>query len=176
MSHRLLTTFLVLTAIIVAGAFEPLAAGQRLASVVSSPVRRSSASAAGETTSVVTGQVLHADKRTPLAFARVRLRNLDSGAIIEKTSADHLGEFSFLVVSRGNYVAELVDNAERVLAAGEALTLEAGQTVGTLIVLPARAPSFAALFGNSAAAIVSAAAGAGITAVTATGQPLSPEQ
>ena len=176
MSHRSLTILLVLIVVIVAGVLEPLTAGQRVASVASSPVRRSSANAAGATTSVITGQVLRADSRTPVVFARVRLRNLDNGAIIEKTSADHLGEFSFLVVSRGNYVAELLDNVDRVLAAGEALTLEAGQSVGTLILLPAQAPSLAGLFGNSAAAIVSAAAGMGITAVAATGQPLSPEK
>ena len=176
MSRRLLTILIVLTTVILAGGLEPLGAGQRIPSVVGSPVRRSLSNAAADSTSaVVAGQVLNSD-RTPLAFARVRLRNLDSGAVIDKTSADHLGEFSFLVVSRGNYVAELFDDADRVVAAGEALTVEAGQTIGTLILLPARLPSFAGLFGNSAGAIMSAAAGAGITAVTATGQPLSPEQ
>lgn len=176
MNHRSLTILIVLMAIIMAGVPEPLSAGQRIPSAVGSTVRRSLSNAvANSAAAVIAGQVLNPD-RTPLAFARVRLRNLDSGAVIEKTSADHLGEFSFLVVSRGNYVAELFDDADRVVAAGEALTVEAGQTVGTLILLPARLPSFAGLFGNSAGAIVAAAAGAGITAVTATGQPLSPEQ
>ncbi|MBI3466501.1 MAG: carboxypeptidase regulatory-like domain-containing protein [Planctomycetes bacterium] len=177
MSYRSLTILIVLMAVIMAGMFEPLSAGQgqRIPSVGSPTVRRSGANAAGDSTSVIAGQALNSD-RTPLAFARVRLRNLDSGAVIEKTASDHLGEFSFLVVSRGNYVAELFDDTDRVVAVGEALTVEPGQTVGTLILLPARLPSFGALFGNSAGAIMSAAAGAGITAVTATGQPLSPEQ
>ena len=176
MSRRLLTILIVLTTVILAGGLEPLGAGQRVPTTVSPTVRRSLGNAAADdNAAVIAGQVLNSD-RTPLAFARVRLRNLDSGAIIEKTSADHLGEFSFLVVSRGNYVAELFDDTDRVIAAGEALTVEAGQTVGTLILLLVRLPSFAGLFGNSAAAIVSAAAGAGITAVTTTGQPLSPEQ
>lgn len=177
MSRRFLTVLVVPIVVIVAGVLEPLGAGQRIPSAVGSTVRRSLSNAAASSTSgVVAGQVLNSDRRSPVAFARVRLRNLDSGAVMDKTSADHLGEFSFLVVSRGNYVAELFDNTDRVVAAGEALTVEAGQTVGTLILLPAQLPSFAGLFGNSAAAIVSAAAGAGITAVTATGQPLSPEQ
>jgi hypothetical protein len=177
MTHRSLTILIALIAVIVVGMLEPLGAGQgqRIPPVGSPTVRRSSANAAGDSTSVIAGQVLNPD-RSPLAFARVRLRNLDSSAVIEKTAADHLGEFSFLVVSRGNYVAELFDDTDRVVAAGEALTVEPGQTVGTLILLPARLPSFAGLFGNSAGAIMSAAAGAGITAVTATGQPLSPEQ
>ena len=177
MIHRPLTILVIAIAVIVAGIFvEPLGAGQRVPTTVSPTVRRSLSNAgADNNAAVIAGQALNSD-RTPLAFARVRLRNLDSGAIIEKTSADHLGEFSFLVVNRGNYVAELFDDTDRVIAAGEALTVEVGQTVATLILLPARLPSFAALFGNSAGAIVSAAAGAGITAVTATGQPLSPEQ
>ena len=175
MSHRVLRGVVVLMAVFVAGALEPVRAGQRVPSLVTSTARRSVATAARSNMGVIAGQVLNAD-RTPLAFARVRLRNLDSGAIIDKTAADHLGEFSFLVPSRGNYVAELFDAADRVLAVGEAVTVEAGQTVGTLLLLSARTVSFGGLFGNSAAALVSAAAGAGITAVTATGQPLSPEQ
>lgn len=175
MNRHPLTILIVLIAVIVAG-IDPIHAGQKAPNGISSAVRRSLNSAvAGSTTAVIAGQALNSD-RTPFAFARVRLRNLDSGAVIDKTSADHLGEFSFLVVSRGNYVAELFDATDRVVATGEPLTVEAGQTVGTLILLPAQLPSFAGLFGNSAAAIVSAAAGAGITAVTATGQPLSPEQ
>ena len=175
MNQRLLTVLVVLMAILVAGLLEPVTAGQQIAPVVTSTARRSVVTAARSTMGVIAGQALNAD-RTPLAFARVRLRNLDSGAIIDKTAADHLGEFSFLVPSRGNYVAELFDAADRVLAVGEAVRVEAGQTVGTLLLLSARTASFGGLFGNSAAAIVSAAAGAGITAVTATGQPLSPEQ
>lgn len=176
MSRQSLTVLVVLIAAIVAGVFEPLSAGQQIPSLTNPTARRSIANAAGGSTSVIAGLVLHADRTTPVAFARVRLRNLDNGAVIDKTSADQLGEFSFLVLAPGNYVSELFDDTGHVLAAGEALRVEAGRTVGTLIVLSARLPSFAALFGNSAAAIMSAAAGAGITAVTATGQPLSPEQ
>ena len=176
MSRHSLTVLIALIAAIVAGVLEPLRAGQQIPSPISPTVRRSITNAAGGSTSVIAGLVLQADRTTPAAFSRVRLRNLDSGAVIDKTATDHLGEFTFLVPSRGNYIAELFNDTGHVLAASDALSVEAGQTVGTLIVLAARAPSFAGLFGNSAAAIMSAAAGAGITAVTATGQPLSPEQ
>jgi len=175
MSRHSLTILIILIALGVAGVLEPLSAQQRIQSVMGTTIRRSAANAANASIGVIVGQVLNSD-HTPLAFARVRLRNLDTGGIVGKTSADHLGEFEFVVPTRGNYVAELFDETGRVLAAGEALTVEIGQTVGTLIVLPARGPSLAALFGNSAAAIVSAAAGAGIAAVSATGQPLSPEK
>jgi hypothetical protein len=175
MSHRSLTVLVVLIAVVVGGALAPLTAGQRVPPLVGATVQRSAANAARASAAVIAGQVLNSN-RTSLAFARVRLRNLDSGTIVGKTSADHRGEFEFLVPTGGNYVAELLNETDHVLAAGEAVTVEVGQTVGTLIVLPARGPSFAGLFGNSAAAIVSAAASAGIAAVGATGQPLSPEK
>jgi len=174
MNSRPITVLVISIAASLAATLE-LRAAQRILPA-SGPLVRSGITtiATGNTLSVITGQVMDA-ARVPLPFARVRLLNLDSGAFISQTSTDHIGGFSFVLVSRGNYVAELVDRAGVVLAVGDPLTVEAGQTVGTIIVLPSRAPSFAGLFGNSAAAIVSAAAGAGITAVSA-GQPLSPER
>jgi hypothetical protein len=162
---------MITLAVVAAGIPEPLRAGQL-------PVTRStvrSGLSAGKNTSVIAGQATDANGG-PLAFAHIRLRNLDSGAVVSQTNADHIGEFIFLVANLGNYMAELFDDHGDVLAVSDPLTVEGGQTVGALIVLPSRTPSLAALFGNSAAAIVSAAAGAGITAVSATGAPLSPEQ
>lgn len=175
MSRRLLTIFVA--TVMVMGLFEPLRAGQqRIPSLGGGTARRAAGNAAGGgNTSLITGQVLNAD-RAPFAFARVHLRNLDSGAVMDQTSADHVGEFSFMVPGRGMYIAELYDETGSVLAAGQAVTVEAGQTVGTVIFLPTKIPTLAGLFGNSAASVMSAAAGAGITAVSSTGEPLSPEQ
>jgi len=164
---------MITLALVAVGIAEPLRAGQR--SMPGSTLRGGGLTAGRRAGSVVAGQATDANGG-PLAFANVRLRNLDSGAIVSQTNADHIGEFTFLVASRGNYMAELFDEHGDVLAIGDPLIVEAGQTVGTLLVLPSRIPSLAGLFGNSAAAIVSAAAGAGITAVSATGAPLSPEQ
>ena len=172
MSRRSLTGLIITLAVVAAGIPEPLRAGQQ--SVPGSTLH-GGLSAGRTTASVIAGQATDANGG-PLAFAHVRLRDLDSGAVVSQTNADHIGEFTFLVGSRGNYMAELFDDRGDVLAVGDPLIVEAGQTVGTLIILPSRIPSLAALFGNSAAAIVSAAAGAGITAVSATGAPLSPEQ
>lgn len=171
MSRSSLTVLMITLAVVAAGIPEPLRAGQQS---VSRSTRRSGPSA-GQNTSVIAGQATDANGG-PLAFAHIRLRNLDNGAIVSQTNTDYIGEFTFVVVNLGNYMAELVDDHGDVLAVSDPLTVEAGQTVGTLIVLPSRTPSLAALFGNSAAAIMSAAAGAGITAVSATGAPLSPEQ
>ena len=175
-NRRSLNVLVFLSAVLVAGVRGPLSAGQQTPASLTRPTvaRAAGTATGGSTIAVITGHALNGD-RAPLPFARVRLRNLDNGAIVAKTSADHVGEFSFLVPSGGTYIAELVDESDDILAAGDVLTVVAGQTVGTLIMLPAKPPSLAGLFGNSAAAIVSAAAGAGITAVT-TGQPLSPEK
>ena len=178
MGYRLRTALVVVTAILMSAVFEPLSAGQGAPPLAGPTARLSAVNAVntdGPQKGLIVGQTLNFD-RTPLAYARVRLRNLDSGAVVGRTGADRQGQFEFLVSARGNYVAELIDDTSHVLATGEALTAELGQTVATVVVLPARAPSFAGLFGNSTAAIVAAAAGAGITAVVATGQPLSPER
>ena len=173
--HRSLTVLAVVAAVVFGAVLEPLSAGQGAPPLSGTTTRRSAVNTGGAHKALIVGQALNFD-RTPLAFARVRLRNLDSGAFVGGTVADHLGQFEFLVSARGNYVAELIDDTSHVLAIGEALTAELGKTVATVIVLPTRAPSLAGLFGNSAAAIVAAAAGAGITAVVSTGQPLSPER
>jgi hypothetical protein len=166
---------LIVSAVLGADMVATLGAGQGEASVPSSTVRSGISLSPGENRmSVITGQVLDAAHR-PLAFARVQLRNLNGGAIVSHASTNHVGEFSFLEASPGNFVVEVVHQNTVILAVSEALAVEPGQTVATTIVLPARGPSFAGLFGNSAAAIVSAAAGAGIVAVSA-GQPLSPEK
>jgi len=176
MSRHSLTVLVILTFVLAMGAIEPVGAGQQTPSTFGSKIRRELGRAPGTSAnSVVAGQVLTADHR-PLPFARVRLRNLDRRAVVERTSTNHRGEFSFLVSDRGSYVVELLDQKDRVVAVGLVLTVEAGETVGTLVLLPAYPLSFADLFGNSAGAIMSAAAGAGITAVSTTGAPVSPEK
>ena len=173
MNRRPLTIFVV--TVVVMALFSPLQAGQRIQPVAAPTGRAAVNPAGGGNMSVITGQVLDAN-RAPVAFARVHLRDLDSGAIMDQASANHAGEFSFIVPGRGMYIAELYDETGVVLAASSAVTVEAGQSVGVVILMPSKIPTLAGLFGNSAAALVSAAAGAGITAVSSTGEPLSPEE
>ena len=92
------------------------------------------------------------------------------------TTADYAGDFSFLADPGSPYIVEIVDQAGRVLAAGNVVAAQASQTAGALVVLPTRVGALAGLFGNAAAAVVSAAAATGITAVAATTPPQSPEQ
>jgi hypothetical protein len=124
--------------------------------------------------SVIEGVAVYPD-RAPVPYATVRLRNLTTGEIEQVTTANYNGEFSFFAEPNVSYVAEIVDDAGRVLATGAIAAGQAGRTAALMIVLP-RTSSIAALFGNVAGAIVSAAAGIGITAVTATEPPESPEK
>ena len=125
--------------------------------------------------SVIQGTALSAN-RGPLPNARVQLRNIGSGRVEDITTTNHIGEFSFIADPDNAYIVELADDATRVLAASEMVAARAGETVGVLVVLPARIPAVAGLFRSTAAAIVSAAAGTGITAVTTTSPPASPER
>jgi hypothetical protein len=131
--------------------------------------------AAGPAVSMIQGSAQYAD-RTPIPYARLRLRNLVTGQIEQTTTADYAGEFSFLISPQPSYVVELVDEAGRVLSTGGVVSAQAGQTAGALVMLPARAMTLAGYFGNTAGAIMSAAASAGITAVTATNPPQTPEK
>jgi hypothetical protein len=131
---------------------------------------------ARSTNAVVAGQTLDS-VGAPLPFATVRVRNLDTGAIVQQSTSSHLGEFSFVVPGGSTYIVELIDKKTgQVLAVGPAVSVEAGEAVGVIVKLPAKLPTLAGFFGNTAAAILSAAAAAGITAVTASGDPVTPEQ
>lgn len=111
----------------------------------------------------------------PIAGPRVRLRDLRSAKIAAAVQGDDTGRFTFESVESGQYVVELVDAKGRVLAVGSPFTLSPGATVATFVRLGSRAPAVGALFGNTAAAVISSAAGLGITAVKSTGTPVSPE-
>lgn len=111
----------------------------------------------------------------PISGARVRLRNVKTAKIAAAAQADEAGRFSFDEVEPDQYAVELVDAKGHVLAVGQMFTVSAGDAVATFVRLGGRVPGMAALFGNAAAAVVSSAAGLGITAVTPTGTPVSPE-
>lgn len=108
--------------------------------------------------------------------AMVRLRNLTTGKVEATTRASQAGQFTFQTVEGGNYVLELVDDQGRVIAVGQMFSVAPGETVATFVRLGARVRWFAGFFNNAAASAVSSAAGLGLTAVSATGQPTSPTQ
>jgi hypothetical protein len=157
----------------------PVRAGQQaIRSTVMSDAPRNvarSAAAAGRSLSMIQGTAIYAD-HAPIPYAALRLRNLVTARIEQVTTANYAGDFSFLADPGTPYVVELVDNTGRLLATGGMVSAQAGQTAGALVMLPGRVTTLAGLFGNAAGAIISAAASTGITAVTSTTPPESPEQ
>src|SRR6187402_3374688 len=66
----------------------------------------------------VTGTVVNHDNNTPIANARLRLRDVTTGRTVQITGGDQAGRFTFLGVPPGRYVVELVDRRDNVLALG----------------------------------------------------------
>jgi hypothetical protein len=111
----------------------------------------------------------------PIAGARTRLRNVATTRIVAAAAANAAGKFTFDSIEAGSYVVELVDAKGKVLGVGPMFNALPGQSLATFVRLAGHARGGAALFGNTAAAIVASAAGLGITTVTATGRDISPE-
>src|SRR5712692_878441 len=112
----------------------------------------------------------------PLADATVRLRDVRYGRIIDTTTTDKTGLFTFRGVDPGNYIVELMGKDQTVLAASQILNIDGGEAVTAVVKLPFRIAPLAGLFGNStpsALAVMSAAAAAGVLATTVTGEPAS---
>ena len=181
MNHRTLPILVVSSAILL-GALRPVDAVQATGPAqkgpgTQTPLGRAHMTRTGRSTNAVVAVQTQDSTGAPLPFASIRIRNLDTGAIVQRSTSSYLGEFSFVVPGGSTYVVELFDKRTgQVLAVGPAVTVNAGEAVGVIVKLPARLPTLAGFFGNAAGAILSAAAAAGITAVTATGDPVTPEQ
>lgn len=135
---------------------------------------RSVARAADPSASIV-GTAWKADN-SPVAGARLRLRNAVTGKIDGASLADDHGQFRFDRAPSGTYVVELVDEGGKVLAVGHVFSVAAGETVATFVRLSARVPWYDGFFANAAAAAVATAASEGITALAPVGRPVSRKQ
>ena len=102
---------------------------------------------------------------SPIAFAKIRLRNVLNGRIHSGIIADRDGRFVFKEIAPGAYLLELVNDDGRVLAVGHTFALGPGETVATFVRLPRKAPWFHGFFSNAAGLVAAAAATTGITAV-----------
>jgi hypothetical protein len=106
----------------------------------------------------------------------VRLRNVDTNAIVATTISDDQGKFVFVALPAGNFVVEVVDQNQKVIAATAAIAVSSGATIaginvsaGAAAIAGTAAATAAAvgtggIFGSTAAIVAIAAASVGVTA------------
>ena len=125
----------------------------------------SSQQATQATGSSISGVVVRTDRKTPVANTCLRLRNVDTNAILARTVSDRSGAFSFAAAGPGMYMVEAIDCGDSgVLAVSDALNL-AGPPRATVVVLPSTATrsTSSALLSSTALLVLSAASAAAIT-------------
>jgi protocatechuate 3,4-dioxygenase beta subunit len=126
---------------------------------------------------VISGNVIDAEGLA-LADRSVRLRDARYGRIVGTKVTDRAGLFEFRAVDPGIYVVELVGADGILLAASDLLTVSAGSSVTTVVQLPYKGSRLSALLGDRVphvAAVLSAAAAAGVLATEITGEDISPQ-
>jgi hypothetical protein len=113
---------------------------------------------------------------TPIKQAHLRLRNVISGNVEATAISNDDGQFAFDDVESGSYVVELVNEAGKVQLVGHVFTIAPGETVATFVRAGTKVPWFTGFFGNSVAAVSSAAASYGIPAIAPVARPVSVKQ
>jgi hypothetical protein len=76
--------------------------------------------------------------QTPVAFARLQLRDLAKGVVQQEATSDGNGEYSFEVVDPGTYVVEMVTVEGYTVALSNAGSLGRFETMQTVVQLPGR--------------------------------------
>jgi hypothetical protein len=152
-----------------------LAQGPSAARMIAPPRAGTTSGVGASDRALIRGTAVDRNSR-PVPNANVRLRNLQTKQIEQVSSANSLGEFTFVAQPEMPYVVELADQAGRIVAVGDVMTMQAGQVAGALVVFPSQLPAAAGFFGDTARSVMSAATSTGLTAVQATNAPLvSPE-
>lgn len=85
---------------------------------------------------------------TPIPYARVLLRNIRTGAIEKRATANEEGRYTFLDVGDSAYIVELIGSDGSVVAASEMVSMAAGDLRETTVRVSANANATAATFGN----------------------------
>ena len=114
---------------------------------------------------------------SPLPNATVRLRNLTTGEIEKVSSANAVGEFTFIAEPDMPYVVEIADQAGQIIAVGNVVTAQVGEVAGSIVSVPVRLPPMTGgWLGDTASSVASAATGTGVSAFgTTLPPPASPE-
>lgn len=125
--------------------------------------------------------VLVGDKGEVRASQRVRLRNVDTGAVTGESVSDANGAYSFTLQQPGRYVVEVLDAAGSVLAVSSVVTSTTFPLIAGIVIPTAVVPA-GGFFTSTAFLILAAAASAGTVVAVAGGgggagpAPVSPEQ
>jgi hypothetical protein len=114
--------------------------------------------------SLINGVVIDSDQM-PLKYANVRLRDISANVIEQVTTANQLGEFSFVARPGVPYLVEITDRAGRVIAVGDVILTNIGEVAGAVVALPSRAPALAGMFRETATSVISAATIIGLNVV-----------
>jgi len=116
---------------------------------------------------VIQGSAISA-ANTMIAGGVVRLRDIKFGRITDVQTTDASGHFAFTSVDPGSYVVELLGKDEKVLAASDIVTVEAGRNMSTIVRVPSNTPPSGFFHGGVpvAVAVAAAAAAAGVVAIT----------
>lgn len=77
-------------------------------------------------------------RQMPVANAKVRLRNLNTGRIEQEATTNDKGEYAFALVEPGSYVVEMVMVDGTIIALSNAGALARYETLQTLVQLPGR--------------------------------------
>ena len=77
-------------------------------------------------------------RQVPVANAKVRLRNLNTGQIEQEAITNEKGEYVFEVVEPGSYVVEMVMIDGTIIALSNAGVLRRYETLQTVVQLPGR--------------------------------------
>ena len=146
----------------------------RVGPIGPSPTVTTAAPGAGK--AVISGTAVDA-AQTPIPNATVRLRNLVTTEIDQTAVTGSAGQFTFGVRADVPYVVEVVDASGRILAVGDVVIPTSGDAVAALVAIPAKLPTFAGMFTDTAGTVMSAAVGLGLTTIQAGVMPfLSPER
>lgn len=118
-------------------------------------------------TTTIQGNALTSARR-PLARTVVRLRDARYGRVMDSAITDPSGMFAFRGVDPGSYIVEIMASDQTsVLAASEILTVNAGDVVSAVVMLPFRTTPFAGILAGDAAASPTATTAWGVVAEAA---------
>jgi hypothetical protein len=101
-----------------------------------------------QATGQISGQAMVEGR--PMANGSVQLRNVDTGQIVSKATADANGNFSFSNLGPGNFVVETLDATGNVIGTSAKILLAAGAMVATGVTVSGSAAAAAGLAGAAA--------------------------